>query len=80
MGACTDVRPVTGPRASGNVLDRAGHGNGRPIGNGAESVLTCGQPEPDLPAETARWSTITQIYQGTYQIQRMVLALQLLKG
>jgi alkylation response protein AidB-like acyl-CoA dehydrogenase len=33
-----------------------------------------------LPAETARWSTITQIYEGTNQIQRMVMARQLLKG
>ncbi|HWG61468.1 MAG TPA: acyl-CoA dehydrogenase family protein [Streptosporangiaceae bacterium] len=31
-------------------------------------------------AETARWSTITQIYEGTNQIQRMVMARQLLKG
>ena len=27
-----------------------------------------------LPAETAPWSTITQIYEGTNQIQRMVMA------
>ena len=33
-----------------------------------------------LPAETARWSTITQIYEGTNQIQRMVMPRQLLKG
>ena len=33
-----------------------------------------------LPAETARWSTITQIYEGTNQIQRVVMARQLLKG
>jgi alkylation response protein AidB-like acyl-CoA dehydrogenase len=26
------------------------------------------------------WSTITQIYEGTNQIQRMVMARQLLKG
>ena len=39
------------------------------------STLAC-----DLPAETARWSTITQIYEGTNQIQRMVMARQLLKG
>jgi alkylation response protein AidB-like acyl-CoA dehydrogenase len=32
-----------------------------------------------LPAETARWTTITQIYEGTNQIQRMVMARQLLK-
>jgi alkylation response protein AidB-like acyl-CoA dehydrogenase len=46
----------------------------------AESVLARGHPERDLPAETARWSTITQIYEGTNQIQRMVTARQLLKG
>ena len=46
----------------------------------AESVLTRGRPARDLPAETARWSTITQIYEGTNQIQRMVMARQLLKG
>jgi alkylation response protein AidB-like acyl-CoA dehydrogenase len=31
-------------------------------------------------AETAVQSTITQIYEGTNQIQRMVMARQLLKG
>ena len=48
--------------------------------NGAESVLTPGHPARDLPAETATRSTITQIYEGTNQIQRMVIARQLLKG
>jgi hypothetical protein len=43
----------------------------------AESVLTPGHPSCHLPAETARWSTITQIYEGTNQIQRMVMARQL---
>ncbi|HEY5394251.1 MAG TPA: acyl-CoA dehydrogenase family protein [Trebonia sp.] len=33
-----------------------------------------------LPAETARWSTIIQIYEGTNQVQRMVIARQVLKG
>ena len=33
-----------------------------------------------LPAETARRSTITQIYEGTNQVQRMVMVLQVLKG
>jgi alkylation response protein AidB-like acyl-CoA dehydrogenase len=46
----------------------------------AESVLARGRPERDLPAETARWSTITQIYEGTKQIQSMVMARQLVKG
>jgi len=32
-----------------------------------------------LPAETAVRSTITQIYEGTNQIQRMVMARELLK-
>jgi alkylation response protein AidB-like acyl-CoA dehydrogenase len=45
----------------------------------AESVLTRGHPPRHLPAETARRSTITQIYEGTNQIQRMVMARQLLK-
>jgi alkylation response protein AidB-like acyl-CoA dehydrogenase len=51
-----------------------------PLPNGAESVLAHGCPAHDLPAETAPWSTITQIYEGTNQIQRMVMARQLLKG
>jgi len=42
-------------------------------------VLTSGYLTPHLPVETARWSTITQIYEGTNQIQRMVMARQLLK-
>ena len=46
---------------------------------GAESVLTHGRRARRLPAETARRSTITQIYEGTNQIQRMVMARQLLK-
>jgi alkylation response protein AidB-like acyl-CoA dehydrogenase len=46
----------------------------------AESVLTRGRQGRDLAAETAHWSTITQIYEGTNQIQRMVMARQLLKG
>jgi hypothetical protein len=43
-------------------------------------VLTPGYPTGCLPAETAHPSTITQIYEGTNQIQRMVMARQLLKG
>jgi alkylation response protein AidB-like acyl-CoA dehydrogenase len=43
-------------------------------------VLTCHHSARRLPPETARWSTITQIYKGTNQIQRMVMARQLLKG
>jgi hypothetical protein len=48
-------------------------------GSGAESVLTPCRPTSHLPAETATRSTITQIYEGTNQIQRMVMARQLLK-
>jgi len=43
-------------------------------------VLTHGHPACHLPAETAARSTITQIYEGTNQIQRMVMSRQLLKG
>jgi alkylation response protein AidB-like acyl-CoA dehydrogenase len=43
-------------------------------------VLTYGHSTRDLPAETANRSTTTQIYEGTNQIQRMVMARQLLKG
>jgi alkylation response protein AidB-like acyl-CoA dehydrogenase len=46
----------------------------------AESVLTPCYPARGLPAETATRSTITQIYEGTNQIQRMVMARQLLQG
>jgi alkylation response protein AidB-like acyl-CoA dehydrogenase len=42
--------------------------------------LTRRHPTGHLPAETAPRSTITQIYEGTNQIQRMVMARQLLKG
>jgi alkylation response protein AidB-like acyl-CoA dehydrogenase len=42
-------------------------------------LAPCG-PLRDLPAETAIRSTITQIYEGTNQIQRMVMARQLLRG
>jgi alkylation response protein AidB-like acyl-CoA dehydrogenase len=44
-----------------------------------KSVLTPGYPARRLPAETAPWSAITQIYEGTNQIQRVVMARQLLK-
>jgi len=45
----------------------------------AEPVLTPGCSARHLAAETACRSTITQIYEGTNQIQRMVMARQLLK-
>jgi alkylation response protein AidB-like acyl-CoA dehydrogenase len=45
---------------------------------GAEFVLISRRPLGHLPAETAIRSTITQIYEGTNQIQRMVMARQLL--
>jgi alkylation response protein AidB-like acyl-CoA dehydrogenase len=44
-----------------------------------KSVLTPGFLTRRLPAETARWPTIAQIYEGTNQIQRTVMARQLLK-
>jgi alkylation response protein AidB-like acyl-CoA dehydrogenase len=43
-------------------------------------IADTGHPARDLPAETATRSTIIQIYEGTNQIQRMVMARQLLKG
>jgi hypothetical protein len=46
---------------------------------GADSVLTPRYETWHLPAETATRSTITQIYEGTNQIQRIVMARQLLK-
>jgi alkylation response protein AidB-like acyl-CoA dehydrogenase len=42
-------------------------------------VLTSNPTTRHLPAETASWSTIAQIYEGTNQIQRVVMARQLLK-
>jgi hypothetical protein len=57
-----EARHVLGPQITGD----------REVanGNGAESLLTRGHPARDLTAETAHWSTITQIYEGTNQIQR----------
>jgi alkylation response protein AidB-like acyl-CoA dehydrogenase len=46
----------------------------------AGSVLIPGPAGCHLPAETAVRSTITQIYEGANQIQRVVMARQLLKG
>jgi alkylation response protein AidB-like acyl-CoA dehydrogenase len=59
---------------------RAPNRGGAPLIRRAESVLTHDRPTCHLSAETARWSTITQIYEGTNQIQRMVIARQLLQG
>ncbi|HEX3957301.1 MAG TPA: hypothetical protein VHZ03_11805 [Trebonia sp.] len=42
-------------------------------------MLTSRRRSCHLAAETARWSTITQICEGTNQVQRMVMARQLLK-
>jgi alkylation response protein AidB-like acyl-CoA dehydrogenase len=50
------------------------------IARGAGPVLAPDGPIRDLHAETATRSTTTQIYEGTNQIQRMVMARQLLKG
>jgi hypothetical protein len=41
----------------------------------ADTACTC-TPAPGRP-ETARWSTITQIHEGNNQVQRMVMAWQL---
>jgi alkylation response protein AidB-like acyl-CoA dehydrogenase len=65
------AHPVSGTAACGS-------GSSAPSSTGAESVLTRRRPTSHLPVETARWSTITQIYEGTNQIQRMVMARQLL--
>ena len=46
----------------------------------AKYVLTPYRPTRRLPAETVTRSTITQIYEGTNQIQRVVMARHLLKG
>jgi alkylation response protein AidB-like acyl-CoA dehydrogenase len=43
-------------------------------------VLTHDHAACHLTAETVRWSKITQIYEGTNQVQRMVMARQVLKG
>jgi hypothetical protein len=62
----------------GPVFQQVVQGAGDPCR--AESVLTPRRPSWRLPAETAAQSTITQIYEGTNQIQRMVMARHLLKG
>jgi len=36
-------------------------------------VLTSGSRTPDLPAETARTSTTFTIFEGTSEIQRMII-------
>ena len=71
--------PSTVPAPPSTRRDTKTRRPGGAPGNGAESVLTHPRTARDLPAETARWSTITQIYEGTNQIQRMVMARQLLK-
>jgi hypothetical protein len=43
-------------------------------------VLIPNRPTAHLPAETATRSTITQIYEGTNQIQRMVMARSCLRA
>jgi hypothetical protein len=77
-GPRAGVFPTSHPVTSGDAGCRRST-SGDPE-NGAESVLTPHYGAPDLPAETAGRSTITQIYEGTNQIQPMVLARQLLKG
>jgi hypothetical protein len=46
----------------------------------AGPVLAQRGPVRDLPADTVTRPTTTQIYEGTNQIQRVVMARQLLKG
>ena len=46
---------------------------------GTNRVLAPNYPVRHLPGETDRWSTIIQIYEGTNQIQRVVMARQLIK-
>jgi hypothetical protein len=46
----------------------------------AESVLIPGPAGGHLPAETAPRSTIMQIFEGTNQIQRMVISRDLARG
>jgi hypothetical protein len=69
-------RTVPAPPST-TPTNRARNPRGMP-GNGAECVLTRSHHARRLPAQTARWSTITQIYEGTNQIQRLVMARQLL--
>ena len=43
------------------------------LGMRAEFVLTSGPPTARLPAETARASTSFTIFEGTSEIQRMII-------
>ena len=76
--ATSSPAPGTAPATPSTMPTRKAKGSSHPA-NGAESVLTPRRPICHLPAQTAHWSTITQIYQGTNQIQRMVMARQLIK-
>ena len=80
MGA---VRPGVPSRhvlaVIGTVQRPDGHRHSSRTGR-AESVLTPRDPSGRWPAETAATAKITQIYEGTNQIQRMVMARQLLKA
>ena len=58
--------PGTAPAPPSTTPTRKINGSSHPE-SGAESVLTPGLPERDLPAETANRSTTTQIYEGTNQ-------------
>jgi alkylation response protein AidB-like acyl-CoA dehydrogenase len=44
-----------------------------PSACGAELVLTCAYLSAHLPAETARTSTSFTIFEGTSEIQRMII-------
>jgi hypothetical protein len=72
-GSSREHAPLPAPRAA---PDGNRHSS-RPAR--AESVPTPRCTSGRRPAETADNSKITQIYEGTNQIQRMVMARQLLK-
>ena len=42
-------------------------------------MLTPSRLTRNLPAEAARWSTTTQIYEGTNQIQRNEIGMMMIK-
>ena len=76
-----DVMPVICGRRPATEGSTTSSSSPTPLTNRrAESVLTSRRRSCHLAAETAVWSTITQIYEGTNQIQRVVMARQLLKG
>ncbi|HEY6791609.1 MAG TPA: hypothetical protein VI365_30280 [Trebonia sp.] len=73
--------PTSWDRAR-TVLDDAYRAGRRPPPRKprAESVLTPGPPAGHLPADTALRSTMMQIFEGTNQIQRLVISRDLARG